>query len=705
VSTGLSEDIASARGAGAALPTGLRTSMEAALGADFSGVRVHAGSELAGRVASTAFTLGRDIHFAPGAYQPGRPSGQWLLAHELTHVVQQGASTGGAGVRGGTGARLQRHASKEHYLLGTMTPAQIKALADGKANIGDLHASVLAKASKKRTRTAAQAEKRAKKAVGRLHHLDPDVVEAVRLIDEQLAALNNWRTATADNPDPATVVKGDTTFDHHWGGQLVTIRCKDDQEIACTVGDLNALPDFFGSMDDIRAVSRSVVFKTLQVIRRETYVYLNQLKAELTGGSYTYNRKTERFSGLRGNKVNLPSANAPDLANAAFDVMQTETMLEGGEGETGLHVSIGASATLGRNACHFPPESWLRWREHHLRARALIDGATNIGDLGRRANEAIALNAFGEHYLQDSFAGGHMINKGFVMAEAMKYLERETKRRWNVTPELIDEFRRATAHSQAYKLPKASHARARQAALGANPGNTDLSVLNDPTATTARDPQSALEAARSPHGAHTAGLSWSFLGEVGTTGMKGAQRRLEVDRMGLDTDLVSYEFYRQWLNDLWIQKVTNTLHDKFCVEGLVVASPAKPKVFTVYGDSNMMRSSEGAEETALTSQLSRDAINTLVENKGHALLGMPPVKAATSLDQIFSHFPDRVRHEGITVSLEEWATGAPMKTLIRHLLSVTSSEYSGVTGLISVASSVKSVSAGLAAEHEPGAAF
>jgi hypothetical protein len=676
--------------------------MESAFGADFSGVRVHAGSDLAGRVAASAFTIGRDIHFAPGAYQPGRPSGQWLLAHELTHVVQQGASPGGTGVRRGVGTRLQRHASKEHYLLGTMTPKQIKALADGKANVADLRTSVFDRAMKKKTMTAGRAEKKATRTVRNLHTLDPDVVEALRVIDEQLEALKNWRHASATNPDPTKVAKGDTAFDHHWGGQLVTIRCKDDEEIACTVGDLNALPDFFGSLSDIRDVSRSIVFKTLQVIRRETYIYLNQLRAELTGGSYTYNSKAERFAGLKGNKVSVPNPNAPELANAALDVMQTETMLAGGQGETGLHASIGASATLGRNACHFPPESWLRWREHHLRARALIEGATNIVDLGRRANEAIALNAFGEHYLQDSFAGGHMINKGFVMAEAMQYLEKETKKRWNVTPELIDEFRRATAHSEAYKLPAASRGRLRQGALGATPAKDDLSVLNDPKATTARDPQTALETARSAQGALTADPSWDFRQEVGRTGMKGAKRRLEVDRVGLNTDMVSYEFYRQWLNDLWIQKVTNTLHDKFCVEGLVVGSPAKKDVFRVYGDSNMMRSSEGAEETALTSQLSRDAINTLVDNKGKALSRMPQGAAAPSMDQIFMHFPDRVQHGGTVVSLEHWATGAPMKTLIRKLMTVTSSEYSTVTSLISVASSVKTVSAGLAAEHDPG---
>ena len=62
--------------------------MEAALGADFSAVRVHVGPQ-ADRIGAVAFTLGTDIYFAPGRFQPNTPQGQQLLGHELAHVVQQ----------------------------------------------------------------------------------------------------------------------------------------------------------------------------------------------------------------------------------------------------------------------------------------------------------------------------------------------------------------------------------------------------------------------------------------------------------------------------------------------------------------------------------------------------------------------------------------------------------------------------------------
>lgn len=86
------QDIQRARGGGQALDSGARTRMESAFGADFSGVRVHTDGKadtLNRQLSARAFTTGRDIFFRQGAYNPGSSSGQELLAHELTHVVQQ----------------------------------------------------------------------------------------------------------------------------------------------------------------------------------------------------------------------------------------------------------------------------------------------------------------------------------------------------------------------------------------------------------------------------------------------------------------------------------------------------------------------------------------------------------------------------------------------------------------------------------------
>lgn len=88
----VSARIDGARGGGQALPDGVRSMMETKTGADFSAVRVHDDAQahqLTAEVGAHAFTHGQDIHFARGAYDPSSREGQHLLAHELTHVVQQ----------------------------------------------------------------------------------------------------------------------------------------------------------------------------------------------------------------------------------------------------------------------------------------------------------------------------------------------------------------------------------------------------------------------------------------------------------------------------------------------------------------------------------------------------------------------------------------------------------------------------------------
>jgi uncharacterized protein DUF4157 len=85
--------IAHARGGGRPLDSLTRTRMEAAFGVDLSGVRAHTGPQaalLSRDLGARAFTTGQDIFFGHGEYDPGSTDGRELLAHELTHVVQQG---------------------------------------------------------------------------------------------------------------------------------------------------------------------------------------------------------------------------------------------------------------------------------------------------------------------------------------------------------------------------------------------------------------------------------------------------------------------------------------------------------------------------------------------------------------------------------------------------------------------------------------
>lgn len=84
------------RDSGSSLDAAIRVPMEERLGQDFGDVRIHTdalASSSATSVHATAYTVGRDIVFASGAYSPKTIEGRRLIAHELTHVVQQRATT------------------------------------------------------------------------------------------------------------------------------------------------------------------------------------------------------------------------------------------------------------------------------------------------------------------------------------------------------------------------------------------------------------------------------------------------------------------------------------------------------------------------------------------------------------------------------------------------------------------------------------
>ncbi len=95
ISPSIENRINSSRGGGLALPESSRAFFEPRFGADFSGVKVHTDSNaahLSRSINAKAFTIGRDVFFGAGQYDPESSHGKRLMAHELTHVVQQNGS-------------------------------------------------------------------------------------------------------------------------------------------------------------------------------------------------------------------------------------------------------------------------------------------------------------------------------------------------------------------------------------------------------------------------------------------------------------------------------------------------------------------------------------------------------------------------------------------------------------------------------------
>ncbi|TQV87425.1 eCIS core domain-containing protein [Aliikangiella coralliicola] len=94
-SASFESSLSQSKGGGSPLPDNTRSEMESGIGADFSNVRVHTDSnaaQMSQNINAKAFTHGSDIYFNQGQYNPSSTGGKHLLAHELTHTVQQGAS-------------------------------------------------------------------------------------------------------------------------------------------------------------------------------------------------------------------------------------------------------------------------------------------------------------------------------------------------------------------------------------------------------------------------------------------------------------------------------------------------------------------------------------------------------------------------------------------------------------------------------------
>lgn len=125
----LNGQLQATKGRGAPLSPSTRRFMSNAFGTGFGQVRVHTGAQadqMSERIQARAFTHGSDIYFKRGQYNPNSPEGKKLLAHELTHVVQQGGKT-----------RIQRQDQDSFELeADTGTFKQVEEHATGQHRIG-----------------------------------------------------------------------------------------------------------------------------------------------------------------------------------------------------------------------------------------------------------------------------------------------------------------------------------------------------------------------------------------------------------------------------------------------------------------------------------------------------------------------------------------------------------------------------------------
>ena len=379
-------------------------------GVDFDSIRVHhsdtpgADGDLACRaLGARAFTVGTDIYFAAGGFRPHTRDGLWLLAHEVAHVVQQCAGLVGA-PRPGAGSAL------------TVLPAETaeERAADRAADAliagrhvtfgaSDLGAGVGAGADRRPVLQRYMAWEHSM-----LGDLDPAQVRAAA--DGDAGPVADYRDLLAELGRAPRQADEKRLRAAHPAVDPVRLR---GSGLVVTLGELNVLPDYLGRPEDIESAPLSFVGPLIQSVRSWSI-------AELA-----------RPAGVRSVLGPWPAA-LPRLLPGSLRYPLLGPLAETAEiaavsalgRRHGFESATRYSAVLARNSGHFAPFSWYRWLSFHHAARELI--ARSAAETGTE-QEALRLRArtwagYADHFLQDSFAAGHLINKTLVIQWYIEWL-------------------------------------------------------------------------------------------------------------------------------------------------------------------------------------------------------------------------------------------------------------------------------------------
>lgn len=558
---------------------------------DLSGVRIHhAGADdLCRRWGALALTVGSDIYIRSDCYAPQTRAGFWLLAHEVAHVVQQG--------RGQT-------AAAGPAAVGPPRGPQ-EAEADAAANAA--LAGRPFEFAPGNHRWGLQRYMAWEHLV--LGSLDPAAVhEAIpgaygKTATGHLASLCGILGELGRDPG----VDQDQFQAEHPAVPSVQLA---GSGLVVTLGELNILPDYFSHPDDIDTAPASYISPLIRAVRAANYRELQRLMGQpdpprLPWSPMRYpNRRV--FSEIR-EAIEVDSL-GKKCARPAWELY---------------------SSVVGRNASHFAPFSWYRWQAFHLKARELIErsAAARSDERSRLRRTAQVYAGYADHFLQDSFAAGHLINKTLIM---QWYIEWLLKSRLPLADRALL-APMTCEHQPMLRGPDLYHPEPGADGLRLYPrGNTD------PFAVT--DPQTAVEGA-------TLAERISASGVTGTTAH---------DRQA------GYVRYLALLGSSVAQMSAGIVHAHFNKGSLIVASQPEGPRYQLWGDRTLFAGQDGATQAARAAHASRQAIAELLE-KGHTDI---------TSREIFGYFPSYVDVDGKLLSLPQWHETALRELCERDLFGL-----------------------------------
>jgi Domain of unknown function (DUF4157) len=500
------------------LDPGLRSVLEESFSVDLSGVRLHAGPR------TDAFLR---VHGYPAAaaghrvFMPTRRRGdneRWLgvLAHEIAHAVQQAqgvAQAGGCWERQAAAAAAAVTAGRAYPDVGLQPPRQGHGTAVWAGFnswehrlLGDVPGGVLVSIA---TRTQ--------------NWQDP--------VRQQIKLMGLWQDGGAGVGEHAI-------HEIAPGTGVVTLP---GSGCLATYGELNAVADFIANVDALNTMPRPFIYPFLQQIRQESYNRLSRLLGDVPDVSFV-GAITSYLGGKDG--------------DAALETKLIEK----------FSMPLGVNHYLGllaRNACHFAPFAWQRWRQAHTAARDLALRAWEERS-SSLADAAWIAQGYADHFLQDSFAAGHLPNKTLVMQwfsawVSGSYLVKSNDR---------EDVRRVTAVNQPQLM------------------GDRLYDIRYPGPS--NDPQAAEEHAH-------------FAERVAATG---------VHAYGSVSQEEAYHQYLTFLATRSVQLSSKLVHDHFNASGLNVASEVAS--FRIYGDENMLRDGADISVVAEAVAASRKAISDII---------------------------------------------------------------------------------------------
>ncbi|MGD0063113.1 MAG: hypothetical protein ABSB76_06710 [Streptosporangiaceae bacterium] len=380
--------------------------------------------------------------------------------------------------------------------------------------------------------------------------------------------------------------------------------------LVITLGELNILPDYLSHPADIDAAPASYMSPLIGAVRALNHRELQRLMGQpdpprLPWSPLRYpNRRV--FSEIReGLEVD---SLGKKCARPAWELY---------------------SSVVGRNASHFAPFSWYRWQAFHLKARELIErsAAAPSHERSQLRRTAQVYAGYADHFLQDSFAAGHLINKTLIM---QWYIEWLLKSRLPLADRaLLAPMTRE--HQPMLHGPDLYYPEPGEDGQRLYPrGNTD------PLAVT--DPQTAVEGATLEERIKASGV----------TGSTPADRQ------------AGYVRYLALLSSSVAQLSAGIVHAHFNEGSLVVASRPEGPRYRLWGDRTLFAGEGGAAQAALAAHASRQAITELLE-KGHTSI---------TSREIFERFPCYVDVDGVLLSLPQWHETALRELCVHNLFGL-----------------------------------